>query len=137
MEKRPLVGMGVAVLKGDKVLLGKRKNSHGEGTWCFPGGHQEFGESFEDCARRETLEETGIRIKNIRLATVTNDIFEKEGKHYVTVYMVAEHDSGEARVMEPNKCETWGWFRWDELPRSLFLCLEDAIKQGFDPFRVP
>ncbi len=137
MEKRPLVGLGVAVLKDGKVLLGKRKNSHGAGTWCFPGGHLEFGESFEDCARRETLEETGVNIKNVRLGTVTNDIFEKEKKHYITVYMIAEHESGEARVMEPEKSEAWRWFRWDDLPRPLFLCMEGLIAQGFDPFRSP
>ena len=56
-SKCPKVGVGVAVVKDGKVLLGKRKNAHGEGTWSFPGGHLEYKESWEDCAIRETLEE--------------------------------------------------------------------------------
>jgi len=65
MDKKPKVGVGIIVIKDNKVLLGKRKNSHGEGSWCFPGGHLEFNESLENCAKREVLEETGIEIKNI------------------------------------------------------------------------
>jgi 8-oxo-dGTP diphosphatase len=45
MDKRPLIGVAVIVIKEDEVLLGKRKNSHGSGTWAFPGGHLEFKES--------------------------------------------------------------------------------------------
>jgi 8-oxo-dGTP diphosphatase len=41
-EKRPKVGVGIIVLQEGKVLLGKRKNSHGEGTWAFGGGHLEW-----------------------------------------------------------------------------------------------
>lgn len=65
MNERPKVGIGVIVRKEGKVLLGKRKNSHGAGSWAFPGGHLEYGESWEECARREVKEETGIAIKNM------------------------------------------------------------------------
>jgi 8-oxo-dGTP diphosphatase len=44
MVKRPLIGVAVIVMKDDRVLLGKRKNSHGADTWAFPGGHLEFNE---------------------------------------------------------------------------------------------
>ncbi len=62
---KPKVGIGVMILKDGKVLLGKRKGSHGAGQYAFPGGHLEYMESFEDCARRETREECGIEIQNI------------------------------------------------------------------------
>ncbi len=129
-QQRPSVGVGVLIVKDNKVLLGKRKNAHGEGTWCPPGGHLEFGESFEDCARRETLEEAGINIKNIRLITATNDIFSKE-KHYITLCFLADYDKGEVTIKEPEKCERWEWFAWDALPTPLFLPIENLIKEGF------
>lgn len=79
-EDRPKIGVGVIIIKDDKVLLGKRINAHGEGSWGFAGGHLEFNEEVEDCAIREVKEETGISIKNLRNTTFTNDIFEKEKK---------------------------------------------------------
>ena len=136
MEKRPLVGVGVFIVRTDgKILLGKRKGSHSAGTWCTPGGHLEWGESLEMCAERETHEETGVRIKNIRFGTVTNDVFIKEDRHYLTVWMIAEYESGEAERREPDKCEEWGWFEWKKemLPRPLFLPEINLLEQGWSP----
>jgi 8-oxo-dGTP diphosphatase len=135
MEDRPMIGIGVIVIKNNKVLLGKRKNSHGEGSWCFPGGHLEFNEEIEECGKREVLEETGIKIKNIKLGPFTNDIFKKEGKHYVTLFLTADYDSGKVRVMEPDKFEKWEWFEWGKLPKPLFLPIQNLLKQKFNPFK--
>src|SRR3990167_9232122 len=90
-QKRPFIGLGVLLFDEHKnLLLGKRKASHGESTWCPPGGHVEFGESFEYCAMRETLEETGLVINNPQFFCITNDLFHTEQKHYVSVFMKAE-----------------------------------------------
>lgn len=75
MERSPLVGIRVINIKNNKILFGKRKISHGEGTRSFPGGHLEFNETWEEYAIRETLEETGITLKKVRFGSVTNDIF--------------------------------------------------------------
>ena len=130
-EQRPKVGVGVIITHSDKILLGKRKNSHGEGTWCLPGGHLEFNESVEACAQREVLEETGLQVENVKCCTFTNDIFQAEGKHYVTLFVTAEVESGEVRVMEPDKCEEWAWFAWNNLPAPLFLPIQNLLEQGF------
>ena len=66
IEQKPKAGVGIMVLKDGKVLLGKRKGSHGEGEYAFPGGHLEYMESFEDCAKREVREECGVEIENLR-----------------------------------------------------------------------
>ena len=131
MEKRPFVGVAVIVTKDNKVLLGKRKNSHGSGTWQFPGGHLEFNESIKDCARRELFEETGIKIKNLSFGPYTNDIFEKEKKHYITLFVVADYDSGVLKLKEPEKCEKWDWFEWSKLPEPSFLPIKNLLKQNF------
>ncbi|MDA3851275.1 MAG: NUDIX hydrolase [Spirochaetaceae bacterium] len=134
-HNRPMVGLGVCVLKNGKVLLGKRKNVHGDDSWSFPGGHLEQGENWEGCARRETLEEAGIEISNLRFATVTNDIFPDDEKHYVTIIMLADYLSGKVQNLEPHKCHGWQWFPWKEeqLPSPLFLPLQNLQKQDFHP----
>lgn len=124
------VGVGVFVLRDGKILMGMRRGAHGAETWSLPGGHLEFGEELEECAVREVLEETGIRIKNIKKGPFTNDKFE-EGKHYITIFMISEYHSGEVRVMEPEKCKEWKWLNWSELPENLFLPIRNLINSGF------
>ena len=60
----PRVAVGVVVLSPDhsKVLLIKRGKPPEQGRWSLPGGGQELGETLEECARREVLEETGVTI---------------------------------------------------------------------------
>ncbi|KAJ5693197.1 hypothetical protein N7462_002620 [Penicillium macrosclerotiorum] len=114
----PRIGVGVFVLNAEgNFVLGKRKGSHGSGTWALPGGHLEFGESFETCAEREILEETGLHIRNVKFLTATNTIFETEGKHYVTVFMsaIVKDELAQPQVLEPEKCMAWKWTSWEEL----------------------
>ena len=121
-ENRPKVGVGVIVLRDGKVLMGLRKGSHGEGTWCFPGGHLEYGESPEECGAREALEETGIIVeKTDRVPFFTNDIFLGEEKHYITLFVVVREFVGDPKIREPEKCERWEWFPWDQMPENIFL----------------
>ena len=131
---RPKIGVGVIVIKNSQVLMGQRKNSHGAGSWSFPGGHLEYRETLAGCASREVKEETGLEIANVRLATVTNDIFEAEQKHYVTLYLLADYTGGAPTVREPKKCTGWQWFDWHALPKPLFLPVQNLLKTGFKPF---
>lgn len=121
-ELRPKVGVGVYILNSNsQVLLIKRKGSHGEGTWCPPGGHLEFGESWLDCAKRETKEESDLNITGAEFWGVTNDVFKEENKHYITLALRAPGYSGEPKIMEPEKCTEIGWFDLNNLPKPLFL----------------
>jgi 8-oxo-dGTP diphosphatase len=129
---RPAVGVAVVVIKEDKVLLGRRRASHGSGTWSFPGGHLEFSESIETCAEREVFEETGIRIGNIRFGPYLNSVFRDEQKHYVTLIVIADHAGGTEEAREPEKDECWGWYRWDNLPQPLFLPIQNLLRLGLD-----
>lgn len=133
-ENRPKVGVGVIIRKDNKILLGKRKNSHGDGTWSFPGGHLEFGETPEECAKRETFEETGLILDTFAKCGYTNDIFNKENKHYITLYMITDLKEGEPELKEPEKCEQWQWFEWFKLPKPLFVPIYNLLKDNFNPF---
>jgi len=97
--------------------MGKRKGSHGAGTWALPGGHLEFEESFEECARREVLEETGLNVDSLRFLTATNDVMQAERKHYITIFMVCcvANDDAEPQILEPDKCESWEWVVWESM----------------------
>src|ERR1035437_6514912 len=131
MEKIPRIGVGVFIFRKGKFLMGKRLGSHGEGSWSVPGGHLEFGESFADTAKREVLEETGLQVKNVRFGAVTNDYFEKENKHYVTIWMLSDYDGGEATILEPNKYVDQNWFDLSTLPSPLFLPRNQLLRSEF------
>lgn len=127
LQKRPRVGVGIALIQNGRVLLGKRKGSHGAGEWSFAGGHLEFGESIEDCARRELAEETGLKALSIELGPWTSDII--EDKHYITLFVFVDTFEGEPQVLEPHKCEGWEWFEWDKFPSPLFAPVRTLIEK--------
>lgn len=135
MENQTRVGTGVIIVRDNKVLMCKRIGKLGTNTWGFPGGHLEFGEKLEDCAVRETLEETGLVVKNPRVITAVSDLI--GDRHYVTVYLRADYIDGEARVMEPEKCAEWQWCSWDELPQPLFPSINSLLKQAINIFNLP
>lgn len=128
----PRVGVGVLIKRSDKFLLGKRKGAHGSGSWAPPGGHLDFGEDVIDCAKREVLEETGLSVLNPRFITFTNDIFTKENKHYITLWMLCESLSGTPQLLEPDKCEKWEWFNLKSLPSPLFITVQNLLKQDIN-----
>jgi 8-oxo-dGTP diphosphatase len=126
-SKRPMVGVAALVTRGDRVLLLRRQGSHGAGSWACPGGHLEFGETPEQCGIRETLEEVGLVIDQLRFKAITNDLFAPEGKHYITIWMEGECESGEPTITAPGEVSELGWFAWDGLPEPLFLPLANLI----------
>ena len=124
----PKVGVAVLVKKGDRILLLKRKNVHGAGTWAPPGGYLEFGEEFEHCAIREVQEETGVSINTVKFRTITNDVFEAEQKHFVTIWMESKYEAGQPEVKAPDEMSEVGWFTWGALPEPLFLPLQHLLE---------
>lgn len=127
---RPKVGVSVVLKYNDEVLVGRRKGSHGDGTWAFPGGHLEYGEDPITCAQRELLEETDIDVSNLKpvLNGYTNDVFEKEKKHYITLYVEYELNAKlDAKIMEPNKCYEWNWFKKNNIPNPHFIPLKNYL----------
>jgi 8-oxo-dGTP diphosphatase len=98
----PRVAVGAVVFKADKVLLVLRGKPPAENQWAIPGGCVELGETLQEAAQREILEETGIVIQAGK-PVYTFDAVErdKNGRiqfHYVIVDLTAEYISGEIRA---------------------------------------
>ncbi|MGF7228455.1 MAG: nucleotide triphosphate diphosphatase NUDT15 [Candidatus Saccharibacteria bacterium] len=130
-ENNVRVGVGVFIFKNGKFLMMQRLGAHGAGSWSVPGGHLEFGESFEQTATREVLEETGLAITNVRFGAVTNDYFPDEDKHYVTIWMLSDWATGQERITEPDKCLAQAWYTFDSLPTPLFLPWNQLLTSEF------
>ncbi len=123
----PQVGIGIMIRKNGKVLMHQRKNSHGSGEYAFPGGHLEKGESFANCARRETKEEAGIEIKNIKFQYLAN-VKKYRDKHYVHIGLTADWRSGTPKNLEPEKGTEWFWADPQKLPKPLFEMCKLSLK---------
>ncbi len=130
MEKITRVGVGLYIFNDkNQLLLGLRKSKHGNGTWCPPGGHMEFGESNEQAAIREAKEETGLDIlpEDVKMEGVTNDFYQESKKHYITLHLSCRRYSGIPQIAEPDKCAGWQWFNLDALPQNLMLSTQNFI----------
>lgn len=119
------VGIGVMVLKEDKILLGHRvvngKDTggiHEPDSWCLPGGKQEYGETILEGAAREMKEETNLDIFNLEVFGAVDDI--QPDRHFVTIHVLAREVAGELRVNEPEKQDEWKWFSLQELPDKIY-----------------
>ena len=126
-HSQPQIGVGVMIVKDELVLLGQRKGSHGVGEYAFPGGHLEYMESFERCAQRETLEECGVRIENVRFQFVAN-VNTYAPRHYVHVGLLADWHSGTPEVLEPEASGSWAWYGLENLPHPLFEMARLAVE---------
>lgn len=126
-KKKIGVGFGVLILKDNKVLLGKRHEDpekassllNGAGTWTMPGGKLDFGETFEQGAKRETMEETGIKLNKLDVICVNNDMVETA--HFITLGLFSDDFEGEPQVLEPDEITEWGWFDLNELPNPIYF----------------
>ncbi len=136
VEAKTKVGVGVMVMRGRSVLCARRKASHGAGDYAFPGGHLEYLESFEECARRECREEAGIEIENMRFVRLLN-MKQYAPKHYVDIGLQADWKSGEPKNLEPEKFDAWGWYDIAHLPEPLFPFIHsyfEALRTGRNYF---
>lgn len=135
---KPGLGVGVMILKENKILLGLRNPDkvkasselQGQGTWTMPGGKVEFMEKLVDAAKRELEEETSLKATKIDVLCISDDM--TDTAHYVTVGFIVKEYTGEVKAMEPETILEWQWFDLDDLPTNLYkpsaVCIEKYKK---------
>ena len=111
---RPIVGIGVAVLRPDAVLLVRRGRPPNLGAWSLPGGAQELGETAEAAARRELHEETGLRVGPLLLAAHVDSIHrDPDGRvryHYTIIDFAARFADGDVQAGDDVTEAAWAAF---------------------------
>lgn len=116
---RPVVGVGVVVLRADQVLLIKRGKPPRAGQWSLPGGAQKLGETLAEAARREVREETGIDVALgdiiATLDMIDRDEAGRVRHHYTLVDFVAE--GLEAALQAGDDAADAHWFSREEVDR--------------------
>jgi 8-oxo-dGTP diphosphatase len=121
--KSPQTAVGAIVIRDSMVLLVRRRHGPGEGLWAIPGGRVELGETLQQAAEREVMEETGVTIR-AGDPMYAFDLIERDDAgrvrfHYVIVDLMADYVSGEPQPSD-DACEA----RWvapeemDTLPAS-------------------
>jgi ADP-ribose pyrophosphatase YjhB (NUDIX family) len=105
--QNPAPTVSVLVVDGDRVLLGRRGGSPGEGTWSLPSGYVDFDEDFLTTALRETKEETGL---DVEVSTVVNVVssFVSPRFHFLGIYVLARLIGGE--LLAGDDLEAVDWF---------------------------
>jgi 8-oxo-dGTP diphosphatase len=116
------IGCEAFIVRDDKVLLLKRGNVDGEGTWSLPGGHLDFMERIDDGLIRELKEELNVVIspKDTTLIAVTDDLRPKLNQHYLHMTFRVNIGDQEPECMEPDKCAELRWFPVDAMPEDVF-----------------
>ncbi len=111
---RPIVGIGVVVLRPGGVLLAQRGKPPRVGSWTLPGGAQHVGETAEDAARRELREETGLSVGTLHFTAhvdaITHDAVGRVQYHYTILDFAALWTGGEARAGDDVSEVAWAEF---------------------------
>jgi 8-oxo-dGTP diphosphatase len=124
----------VIVDKDGRVLL--VKHNYGEHNWEIPGGGAEPGESIEETAHREALEEVGVRLGLERLTGVYWEPDREDGKaiHHFVFLARLDRASPTPRVVDVAEITDCAWFAPENMPRPIsdftVLRVSDALSGG-------
>jgi 8-oxo-dGTP diphosphatase len=112
------VSVDAVIIKDDRVLLIQRGVEPNKGFWGTPGGYVEWDESTEDTVRREVEEETGLKVKRVRLIGVYS-LPDRHPKQVINVLYIAEVEDDEPKAGDD--AQDIRWFLLDSLPEQMAL----------------
>jgi len=105
------VAVGAIVIKENRILLVKRNKEPGAGAWAIPGGSVRLGETLQEAVERESLEETGLRVK-AKDPVHTFELIKRDHEnrirfHYVIIDLLADLIGGELRPSDDAADARW------------------------------
>lgn len=110
--------VGCIVIKDNEILLAKRAQGLLEaGKWCFVGGYVDRDETTEEAGIRETMEESGWVIRNLRLLRV-NDNPNRPHEDRQNIDFIYIADAVEKTGEKDWESDDVQWFKLDNLPKS-------------------
>lgn len=122
-------GISAAIIcDGDRVLMVRRRVKEGELSWQFPAGGIEPGESPEEAAVRETLEETGLKVEAARL--IGQRVHPKTGREMS--YTACSVVGGEAHVADADELDAVAWVTLAEIPEYVPYGLFEPVQEYLD-----
>lgn len=124
MNRNISVTLECFIKKGDKYLMLHRHKDKKimPDVWMAPGGHREFNEGLFEAARREVLEETGLKIKNLQVKAIGNAHLKDLEREFYFSMVTADYDSG---VLKSNAGD--GEFIW--LTKDEILRLDNLLAE--------
>lgn len=126
-EEKPGISAGIVVQDG-RVLMVRRRVREGELSWQFPAGGIEPGETAEDAAVRETLEETGLTVEAVKL--LGERIHPKTGR--AMSYTACRVLDGEAVVGDEDEIAEIAWVADHEIPEYVPYGLFEPVQDYLD-----
>lgn len=127
------IGVGIMILSdnGEVFLIKRGENASNErGCWENPGGAVEVGETFEEAAHREILEELGVRIEVTGKLPIQECFLKNDRQHWVTQTFVAKLVVNQKpRLVEKGKHTDTGWFHPSKLPAPMSQISQEDIAQ--------
>jgi 8-oxo-dGTP diphosphatase len=128
------IGVGLLLIKGEKILLMKRKNTgYADGMFGCPSGHLDPGEWMLDGMVREAKEEVGITIskKDLKFAHAFHKRPYGKGDlktGMVAIYFTVSKWKGKPINAEPDKCSGIEWYSIDRLPENTVGTVKQVVK---------
>jgi 8-oxo-dGTP diphosphatase len=117
-----------------KVLLIKRGNDPFKDMWALPGGFMQMDESADECAKRELLEETGIKIVELEQLHTFTDIDRDPRERTISITYTALVHAHDYNPIASDDAVKADWFSTNELP-PLAFDHQQILKLAIDKLR--
>ena len=115
--RRPLTGTSIIPILADgRIVLVQRRDTS---EWALPGGLVDWGETVQEAAAREMLEETGRKLERVRRLVGVYSTLERDPRMHSVCIAIAADVSGEFDIQDAAEIVAVRSFSKQEIPPQL------------------